>query len=107
MKIALTIPGITEAIKAPGGAPTGGLFPAGGNIIGTLITIAFLVSIFFALWVIVRSGIGWSMSRGDKEKVQTARARIQYAVVGLVMMFLSFMIVNIIGHLAGVKLIGP
>ena len=108
MKFALTIPGISQPIRGPSGIPTGGIETGDLNhILGVLIGVIFVFSVLFALVNMVRAGLNWIMSRGDKEKLQTARSRIQYSVLGLVVIFLSFLIVNLIGHLFGVKLIGP
>ena len=45
-------------------------------------------------------------SGGDKQKVVNARQKLTFAVVGLIVVFMSFFIVNLIGGLFGVEPIG-
>lgn len=64
---------------------------------------AVVLSLFFILW----SGIQWITSGGDKQALEKARARLTYAIVGLIIVFLAFFIVNLIGGFFGINLIGP
>ena len=102
--LTLQVPGY-EKIAAPKNVPTGGL-TEGAGIIQTLITLAFVTAIVVALFMLVYSGIEWVLSRGDKQKLDAARMRIIYTIIGLVVIFLSFMIVNMVGALFGVELLG-
>lgn len=78
----------------------------GSNIvkfgITSLLILALLLSLFFLIW----GGITWIMSGGDKAGVEAARNKIIYAIVGLVLVFLSFFIISVIGQMFGVTLIG-
>ena len=80
--------------------------PMGQNLIAFAIkfslTIAIILSLFFLIW----GGISWILSGGDKHGVEQARARIMYAIVGLVLTLLSFLIINMIGYFFGVDLLG-
>ncbi len=85
-------------ITPPAGIPTGGLEKGFfsdilGNGVVLLFTGASLIALFFLLW----GGIGWILSGGDKTKIQAARNRIMYAIIGLVICFLAFAIVSFIG----------
>ena len=108
--LSLSIPGThtgnePQTITAPGGIPTGGLDTDGNTIfqssISIFIAVAVIICLFFLLW----GGIQWTMSQGDKGKLQTARNRIIYAILGLVLIFISFFIVSIVGTLFGVDLL--
>ena len=102
--LTLQVPGYEE-IGAPEGVPTGGL-TEGSGILQNAITIIIVIGVVVALFMLIYSGIQWIMSGGDKEKLTAARHRIIYTIIGLVVIFLSFMIVNAIGRLFGVNLLG-
>lgn len=103
-KLALYVPGYGQ-IEAPANIPTGGLSGPGSNILQTVITILFVTAIVVALFMLIYSGIQWIMSRGDQEKLGAARLRIIFSIIGLVVIFLSFVVINVIGTVFGVKLL--
>lgn len=107
-KLTLSIPGSggTITLEAPPGVPTGGLYGPGTNIIGVGIQVAILATIIITLLFFIRGGVNWVMSKGDKEKLQKARERLQYSIIGLVIVFLSFLAVNILGSVFGIDLLG-
>lgn len=67
-----------------------------GAIVGSAITILFVVAIVIALGFLVYGGIKWITSGGDKTAVEAARNTIVAAVVGLVVVFLSYFILNLV-----------
>ena len=83
-------------IKTPQGAPI--IDPNTGPgavisfVIGFIIVIAFILALFF----IVLGGIQWITSGGDKGKVDAARNHIIAAVIGLIIVALSFVIINVV-----------
>jgi hypothetical protein len=93
-----------QHISAPGGIPDGGglttLLGSGSAAFTITFTVAFLIALFFMIW----AGIQWTMSGGDKAKIQAARNRITYAIAGIILLVMAFFIVNLVGHLFNVKL---
>jgi type IV secretory pathway VirB2 component (pilin) len=83
-------------IEAPPGIPTGGFTnsPVGNTILANLINTAFVIGTLFALLNIIWGGINWITSQGDKEKLNLARRRILFSIVGLVIITLAVLIVN-------------
>ena len=67
-----------------------------GGIIGAIINFLFVVAVIIAVIYLLYGGIKWIMSRGDKSQVEEARNHIVAAVVGLIVVFLAFFIINII-----------
>lgn len=63
-----------------------------------LLTTAVLLAFIFLLV----GGIRWIMSGGDKKQLETAQKTIMYALIGLVVVFLAFFIINLIGYVFGV-----
>ena len=70
------------------------------NVINASLVVAGVVAVF----LIVYAGFQYVTSSGDKEKVDNARKRLTYAIIGLVFIFLSFMIINFIAQVTGVDI---
>jgi hypothetical protein len=102
--LALTLPG-GQTITAPGGIPQGGLNVT-SKVIGNSITIMIIIAIILTLVFLILGGIGWITSGGDKAKVAAARSRINYAIIGLIVTLAAFFLVNVIGYIFKVPLLG-
>ena len=101
--LALTLPG-GQTIQAPAGLPQGGLTTV-TKVIANAITIMLILTVILSLIFLILGGIGWITSGGDKQKVSSARSRITYAIIGLIVALLSFFIVGIVGFFFNVKLL--
>lgn len=65
-----------------------------GSLIGTIInTLLFLIGILSVIMIIV-AGVLYTISSGDSSKVARAKNTLTYAIVGLLVAFLAFAIVN-------------
>lgn len=91
-------------VKAPDGVPVGGSGVL-SSALGVGLQIFLIVVIIAALFYLVWAGIRWIQSSGDPQKVEAARMQIVYAIIGLVVAFLSFAIINLFGGLFNVNLI--
>ncbi len=98
--LALSING--TPIPSLSGIPSGGI-DIGGNIIQLLTNILFMLAVVLTLIFIIYSGIQWTISGGDKQKIQQARARLTFSIIGLIIVAASFLIVNIIITIIGQK----
>lgn len=67
-----------------------------GKLIGTLINAAFIFAALIALAYLIWGGIKWITSGGEKSGVEGARNHIIAAIIGLVVIFLSYFIINVI-----------
>ena len=74
-----------------------------GGIVNAIITILFIVAALLALGFLIFGGIKWVLSGGDKSKVEAARGTIVAALVGLVLVFLSYFIMNLIFNFFGLN----
>lgn len=97
--LALTIGGVE--VKPPAVLPQGGL-PEAFNIGSNLVALAFTIIIIIALFLLLWGGIKWISSGGDKTKIEGARKTITYTIIGLILVFLSFFIVNLVTGIFGV-----
>lgn len=110
-ELALSING--TPVPAPNSIPQGGLFtPGTGQTTGQIIIergiqLLFLFAILFALYHLIWGGIKWMRSEGDKQKVQAARDSIVYSVIGLLIVFLSYFVIFVIGHFFRIQFLGP
>ncbi len=101
--LTFTVPGGTS-IDPIAGMPSGGT-DAVQRVIQSGITYLFVAATLLALFFLIFGGIQWIMSSGEKEKIEAARKRIIYAILGLLIAFLSFFIINTIGTFFSVKLL--
>lgn len=66
------------------------------GIIGPLINLIFIIAVIAALLYLVFGGFKWLTSGGDKQSVASAREHIIAAIIGLVIIFLSYFILQIV-----------
>jgi hypothetical protein len=67
-----------------------------GGVISAIIKILFIVAVLLALLFLIYGGIKWILSGGDKGKVEAARGTIVAALVGLVLVFLSYFLLMLV-----------
>jgi len=72
-----------------------------GPIVAGILNAVFIIAIVAALAYLVYGGVKWIISEGDKSKVQDARSHIVAAVIGLIIVFLSYFIINLILQIFG------
>lgn len=76
-----------------------------GKVIANGINFLFVVAAMLALVFLIIGGVKWLTSQGEKEGVNKARETIVASIVGLVIIFLSYLIVNFVLNLfVGVSL---
>ena len=66
------------------------------NIVGGIITTLFIIAIISSIIFLIWGGIKWIQSGGDKGKIDQARGTITAAIVGLILAFLSYFLVNLV-----------
>ena len=69
------------------------------NVINAALIFAGVVALIF----IIYSGIKFISSKGDPQGVDAAKKTLTYAIIGLIIVFLSFFILQIISDVTGVK----
>lgn len=74
-------------------------------VLQNVITFALVASGVVALFFIIWSGAKMVTSGGDQKRVDSARKTLTWAIIGLVIILLSFFIVNMISYLTGVECI--
>ncbi len=100
-----------ELVLSIGGTPIP--LPSGAknytlsNIISTAVSLFIFFAVIISLLFIISGGFDIITANGEKEKVAKARSKLSFAVLGLVVVFLSFLIVSVIGQFFDVKLLAP
>lgn len=77
----------------------GGLITA---ILPWVMTIAGVLVFFFLLW----GGIQYIFSQGNPKDAEAARRRITYAIIGLVVLILAFLVLQAIQNWTGIPIFG-
>lgn len=75
------------------------------KVIGNALDIFIIAGIAVSVIMIVWAGIQWSYSKGDKQAVAAARAKMTWAIVGVIIMLLAIGIVNIFSFLFKIDLL--
>lgn len=83
----------------------GGIDPACtaniGRLLSRVVIIIFIVAALLAFLFLIIGGIRWILSGGDKEGTTKARSMITAAIIGLAIVFLAFVVINILGAIFG------
>jgi hypothetical protein len=69
------------------------------------VALLLVLSTVLAIFYIAKGGFSFIMSSGDDEKIKAAVHTIRYSIVGLVVIFLSILIIKIIGAVFGFNLL--
>ena len=67
------------------------------NLITLIYSLAAVVLIFMLLW----GAFDWLTSGGEKEKVEAARNRITYALIGMILFAVAFAVIQLLGTFTG------
>lgn len=77
-----------------------------GVILGNAVKIILAIALIAALFMLVYGAFQWIISGGEKEAVANARNRITHALIGLLLLGLTFVIITIVGNIVGVNILG-
>ena len=74
------------------------------GIISSSLTLVLIVAALVFFFMLVIGGIKWILSGGDKGQTEAARNQITAALVGLVIVFAAWAIMQLIGGLFGITI---
>lgn len=112
MKLALDIKDVFGTISPPpqlspfiarGGQGAGGISLFLNNLIILIYVIASIIFVFMIIW----GAVEWIMSGGNKESYTNAKNRIVHAIIGIVLLAISFAILSLIGSFLGFQFFNP
>jgi hypothetical protein len=107
-KLALTLPGIKEEETIQIQEPTGFKFSDGtiGDIISNLLPYVFVLAGLGLFVYLIIGGFQLLTSGGNPEKVKAAQGKITNAIIGFVIIFISYWLVRILEIILGIQILG-
>lgn len=75
-----------------------------GRLIPALIAALLVIGAVVFIFMLLMGGIGWITAGGDKSKIEEARERLTNAMVGILVLFSFFAILNIVECFFGIGL---
>ena len=75
------------------------------SVILTLINVFYVVGVVTFFFMLVIGGIQWLSSGGDKGALANAQARIQHAIIGLVVLMAAYAIVTLVEAVFGINIL--
>lgn len=89
-------------------SPKGEFGPLGnltiGGIVAGLIRLILVITALVFFFILVIGGIRWIASGGDKQQTEAARNQITAALVGLIIVFAAWAIVQLINTFFGINI---
>ena len=76
-----------------------------GDIISALIPYLFAIAGFLLIIYLLYGGYKYLLSRGDPKAIQEARGAITTALIGFIIVFSAFWLVQLVGELLGITVI--
>jgi len=76
-----------------------------GTIISQLLPYILVAAGLGLLIMLIVGGIGLMTSAGDPDKMKTGYGRITHALIGFVIIFASYLIVQLVGLMLGVSIL--
>lgn len=76
------------------------------DILSGLLNIAFYAAVFAAFYFLVWGALAYIMAQGQKEDLAKARARITWALVGLMVILLAYFIARFVAEILGPNITG-
>ena len=75
------------------------------NLISALIIIILVIAALVFLFMLIMGGIRYITSGGDKAQTESARGQITAALIGLVIVFAAWAIINLISAFFGIDIL--
>ena len=74
------------------------------GLISGIITFFLIAAAIVFFFILVIGGIKWILSQGEEAKVKAARDQVTHALIGLVVVFAAWAIINLIAYAFDLKL---
>lgn len=108
--ITATIPGLQDIFKCNPVNPQGCSNPISrtpgapnltnlADILSGLLNIAFYVAVFLTFFYLVWGAFQYLMAQGKKEELQKSTARITWALIGLVVVLMAYLVARFVGEI--------
>jgi len=104
-KLALTLPG-NETINYPTNFKFGSQTSTLGDIISALLPYIFVIAGLTLFILLIIGGFGMLTSGGSPERMKAAQGKITSAVIGFVIIFISYWLMRILEIVFGISILG-
>lgn len=101
--LALSFPGGYSISDPPGFKFAGGKI---ADVVNAVVPYVFGLVGFLLILYLLWGGFEWMTSGGNQENIQKAQAKITGALVGFLIIFAAYWIIQILETLLGVRLLG-
>ena len=81
-------------------------FETVGDLISLLLPWLFNIAVVLVFLFLLWGGLQYIFSQGDPKAAQNAQRRITYAIIGLVVLILAFLVVQFIESFTGIPIFG-
>lgn len=98
-KIVSPVPSLADVFR-PG--PSTNTNVAG--IINLVLPYVFIIAGLILLFVLISAGFGMMFGAGDEKKVAAAKAQLTNGIIGFVLLFLAYWIVQIVATILGIQI---
>ncbi len=71
------------------------------SVLSSIIELIVVAGVIASIFMVTLGAFQWITSGGDKEKVSQARSRITYAIIGVILLSIMFVILNVLGGITG------
>lgn len=95
---------LNEAIGLSKGPLAGNLTL--GGIVSAVLPYLFVVAGLMLLFYLIWGGFGLMLSKGDPKAVEAAKGRITNAIIGFVIIFIAYWLVQFFGKILGIEQFG-
>ncbi len=69
------------------------------SVLSGFLNIAFYAAFFLAFFYLIWAAFSYITAQGKKEELQKATARITWAIIGLIIVFLAYFIARFVGEI--------
>jgi len=98
--LSFTSPVFAAPVAEPRGyAPLGGL----ETVFGNLITVVAIIGGFLAFFALIVGGFRYITAQGDPKAIASARSTITWAIVGLALIIIAWLILVFIQEFTGIR----
>lgn len=77
-----------------------------GDVLSAFVPYIFGIAGILLLLYLIYGGLGFMLSGGDPKAIESAKGKITNALVGFVIIFISFWIVQLVGKFLGLDVFG-
>lgn len=96
-KLALQLPGFSPlASPVPSLKPE---FTDLASFLSPILNIVFFVAVFLAFFYLVWGAFSYILAQGQKENLAKARARLSWAIIGMIVVLLAFFIAKFVSEI--------